>query len=122
MPNRSQRMSRPSRRTARRSISPATTSNRRAQLSAMRNDYRAWLRANVPQAKVTGEFDISLNAAAVQLNGATLAQVAAGPQVKRAEYEGLYRPSVIDPDLAIISAKQAWAAGGTNGKGGGIKI
>ena len=35
----------------------------------MRNDYKAWLRANAPQAKVTGEFDISLNAVAVQLSG-----------------------------------------------------
>ena len=49
----------------------------RAQLSALRNDYKAWLRANVPQAKVTGEFDIALNAVTVQLNGATLAQVSA---------------------------------------------
>src|SRR5512140_2598525 len=54
----------------------------RAQLSALRNDYKSWLRANVPQAKVTGEFDISLNAVAVQLNGATLDQVAATPLVK----------------------------------------
>lgn len=99
-----------------------TVKSYRAQLSALRNDYKAWLRANVPQAKVTGEFDISLNAVAVQLNGATLAQVAAGPQVKHAEYEGLYRPSVTDPDLAIIKAKEAWAAGGTNGKGDGVKI
>jgi len=99
-----------------------TVKSYRAQLSALRNDYKAWLRANVPQAKVTGEFDISLNAVAVQLNGATLAQVAAGPQVKHAEYEGLYRPSVTDPDLAIIKAKEAWAVGGTNGKGDGVKI
>jgi subtilisin family serine protease len=99
-----------------------TVKSYRAQLSALRNDYKAWLRANVPQAKVTGEFDISLNAVAVQLNGATLAQVAAGPQVNHAEYEGLYRPSFSDPDLAIIKAKQAWAVGGTNGKGDGVKI
>jgi subtilisin family serine protease len=99
-----------------------TVKSYRAQLSALRNDYKAWLRANVPQVKVTGEFDISLNAVAVQLNGATLAQVAAGPQVKRAEYEGLYRPNFSDPDLAIIKAKEAWAAGGTNGKGDGVKI
>src|SRR6478609_8262452 len=71
-------------------FSSNTTKSYRAQLSALRNDYKAWLRANVPQAKVAGEFDISLNAVAVQLNGATLAQVAAAPQVKRAEYEGLY--------------------------------
>jgi hypothetical protein len=81
-----------------------TVKSYRAQLSALRNDYKAWLRANVPQVKVTGEFDISLNAVAVQLNGATLAQVAAGPQVKRAEYEGLYRPIFSDPELAIIKA------------------
>jgi minor extracellular serine protease Vpr len=97
-----------------------TVKSYRAQLSALRNDYKAWLRANVPQAKVTGEFDISLNAVAVQLNGATLAQVAAGPQVKRAEYEGLYHPTVTDPDSALISAPQAWAAGGS--KGDGVKI
>jgi len=97
-----------------------TTKSYRAQLSALRNDYKQWLKANVPQAKVTGEFDISLNAVAVQLNGATLAQVAAGPQVKRAEYEGLYRPSAVDIDSALISAPQAWAAGGS--KGDGVKI
>jgi minor extracellular serine protease Vpr len=97
-----------------------TTKSYRAQLSALRNDYKAWLKANVPQAKVTGEFDISLNAVAVQLNGATLAQVAAAPQVKHAEYQGLYRPTVVDPDLAIIKAKEAWAAGGS--KGDGVKI
>ena len=97
-----------------------TTKSYRAQLSALRNDYKKWLKANVPQAKVTGEFDISLNAVAVQLNGATLAQVAAGPQVKHAEYEGLYHPSTVDIDSALISAPQAWAAGGS--KGDGVKI
>jgi len=97
-----------------------TVKSYRAQLSALRNDYKQWLKANVPQAKVTGEFDISLNAVAVQLNGATLAQVAAAPQVKHAEYEGLYHPTVVDPDSALISAPQAWAAGGS--KGDGVKI
>jgi hypothetical protein len=54
-------------------FSSNTVKSYRAQLSALRNDYKQWLKANVPQAKVTGEFDISLNAVAVQLNGATLA-------------------------------------------------
>jgi minor extracellular serine protease Vpr len=95
----------------------------RAQLSALRNDYKAWLRANVPQAKITGEFDISLNAVAVQLNGATLPQISATPMVKRAEYEGLYHPTIADPDLALISATQAWAAsGGAANAGAGIKV
>ena len=44
----------------------------RAQLAALRNDFKQWLRANARRAKVTGEFDISLNAVAVQLNGEAL--------------------------------------------------
>ena len=96
----------------------------RAQLAALRNDYKAWLRVNVPQAKVTGEFDVSLNAVAVQLNGATLTQIAAAPQVRHAEYQGLYRPiDANDPDLNLISAIQAWAqAGGAANAGRGVKV
>jgi minor extracellular serine protease Vpr len=95
----------------------------RAQLAALRNDYKAWLRANVPQAKVTGEFDIALNALAVQLNGATLAQVSATSMVKTAQYQGLYYPNATDPDLALISAPQAWALGGGSGSAGaGVKV
>src|SRR5262245_8925358 len=39
----------------------------RARLSALRNDFKSWLRQNAPKAKVTGEFDISLNAVSVTL-------------------------------------------------------
>ncbi len=101
-----------------------TVRSYRAQLAALRNDYKAWLRANVPQAKVTGEFDVSLNAVAVQLNGATLTQIAAAPQVRHAEYQGLYRPiDANDPDLNLISAIQAWAqAGGAANAGRGVKV
>ena len=96
----------------------------RAQLSALRNDYKAWLRANVPGAKVTGEFDLALNAVAVQLNGATLEQVSATSMVKDAQYQGLYYPNTFtDPDLALISAPQAWAlAGGSGSAGEGVKV
>ena len=101
-----------------------TVRSYRAQLAALRNDYKAWLRVNVPQAKVTGEFDVSLNAVAVQLNGATLTQIAAAPQVRHAEYQGLYRPiDANDPDLNLISAIQAWAqAGGAANAGRGVKV
>lgn len=95
----------------------------RAQLSALRNDFKAWLRANVPQASVTGEFDISLNAVAVKLGGATLAQVAAAPQARSAEYQGLYYRNAADPDLQIIRAGDAWnQAGGAAGAGAGVKV
>ena len=68
-------------------FSSATVRSYRAQLQALRNDYKSWLRANVPGARVTGEFDLALNAVAVKLNGATLAQVSATPMVKAAQYQ-----------------------------------
>jgi len=103
----------------------ATVKSYRAQLSALRNQYKQWLHANVPQAKVTAEFDIALNAVAVQLNGATLQQISATPLVVHAEYEGVYHPisvGAVDPDLALIHAIDAWGAGGAAGAGAGIKV
>src|SRR5205809_5735421 len=46
-----------------------TVKSYRAQLSALRNDFKKWLQKHAPKAQVTGQFDISLNAVAVQLNG-----------------------------------------------------
>ena len=105
-------------------FSSTTVKAYRALLSKQRNDYKAWLRANAPQARITGEFDISLNAVAVQLNGATLAQVSATSMVKLAQYQGLYYPNAVDPDLALINAEQAWARnGGTPATAGaGVKV
>ena len=100
-----------------------TVKSRRAQLSALRNDFKQWLRTNLPQASVTGEFDVSLNAVSVKLAGATLAQVAAAPMVRLAQYQGLYYPTAADPDLAIIRAVDAWAgSGGAAGAGAGVKV
>jgi len=91
-----------------------TVKSYRAQLSALRNDFKQWLQANAPKAKVTGEFDISLNAVAVQLNGESLATIAAAPQVQTAQYQGLYYPTTDptadDPDLDLIQAGPAWVA------------
>jgi hypothetical protein len=42
---------------------------------------------------VTSEYDISLNAVAVQLNGTALATIAAAPMVQSAEYNALYHPN-----------------------------
>jgi len=105
-------------------FSSNTVKSYRAQLSTLRNDYKAWLRANVPQATVTGEFDISLNAVAVKLGGATLAQVSATPMVRLAQYQGLFYPNIVDPDLALISAERAWERnGGTSATAGaGVKV
>jgi len=97
----------------------------RALLSKARNDYKAWLRANVPQVQISGEFDIALNAVSLKLNGATLTQIAATAMVKDAQYQGLYRKNVVtpDPDLALINAESAWARnGGPANAGAGVKV
>ena len=94
----------------------------RAQLNQKRNEFKQWLRANAPRAKVTGEYDISLNAVAVQLNGTPLATIAAAPMVQSAEYNALYHPTLSE-SYKIINASDAWtAAGGRATAGAGIKI
>jgi minor extracellular serine protease Vpr len=101
----------------------STVKSYRAQLSALRNDFKQWLRANAPQASVTGEFDIALNAVSVKLGGATLAQLAAAPMVRTAQHQGLYYPTAADPDLAIIRAASAWqSVGGAADAGAGVKV
>jgi subtilisin family serine protease len=105
-------------------FSSSTVKSYRAQLNNQRNDFKQWLRANAPAAKVTGEVDISLNAVAVQLNGTSLGTIASAPMVKQAQYEGIYRPlDANDPDLALINAMQAWAQGGGAANAGqGVKV
>jgi minor extracellular serine protease Vpr len=100
----------------------AKTKSYRATLAAQRNDFKKWLQANAPKAKVTGSFDVSLNAVSVTLNGTSLDVLRTAPQVLDAQYSGLYRPTDDDPDLALINAVQAWGEGGAAGAGAGIKV
>jgi minor extracellular serine protease Vpr len=94
----------------------------RAQLNAQRNQFKQWLHANAPRARVTSEYDISLNAVAVQLNGTSLATIKTAPMVLSAEYNTLYYPNLSE-SYKIINAMDAWnAAGGRSTAGAGIKI
>jgi subtilisin family serine protease len=94
----------------------------RAQLNNLRNQFRQWLRANAPRAQITSQYDISLNAVAVKLNGTSLATIAAAPMVQSAEYNVLYHPNLSQSHF-IINADPAWAAaGGRAMAGAGIKI
>jgi minor extracellular serine protease Vpr len=94
----------------------------RAELAAGRNEFRRWLRANAPRARVTSEYDVSLNAVAVQLNGTPLATIASAPMVQSAEYNALYYPKLSE-SYKIINASDAWtAAGGRATAGAGVKI
>jgi subtilisin family serine protease len=100
------------------------TKSERAKLSAIRNSFRKWLSDNKIPAKINKEFDISLNAVSVQLNGATLAQLRAAPMVMSAELQGIFRPLAHeDPDLTLVHAAEAWtAAGGEANAGAGVKV
>ena len=99
-----------------------TVKSYRAQLSASRNDFKRWLQANAPRAKITNQYDISLNAVAVQLNGASLATIAGAPMVQQVQYNALYHPNLSE-SYKIINASDAWAAaGGRASAGAGIKI
>src|SRR5438094_3082539 len=94
----------------------------RAQLNQRRNELKRWLRANAPSAKVTSEYDVSLNAVAVQLNGTPLATIAAAPMVQSAEYNALYYPN-LSASYKIINASDGWTAAGRRATAGpGIKI
>jgi subtilisin family serine protease len=94
----------------------------RAQLNNLRNQFRQWLRANAPRAQITSQYDISLNAVAVQLNGTSLATIKAAPMVQSAEYNALYHPNLSQSHF-IINADPAWAAaGGRATAGAGIMI
>lgn len=97
----------------------------RAQLSALRNDFKQWLRQNARGARVNGEFDIALNAVSVELNGTSLSTIAGAPMVKSAQFQGLYVPAGHDdPDLALIHAFQAWTVGGVTpaAKGANVEV
>jgi subtilisin family serine protease len=94
----------------------------RSQLSALRNDFKNWLQANAPKAKITSEYDISLNAVAVQLNGMPRETIAGAPMVQQVQYNALYHPNLSE-SYKIINATDAWAtAGGRASAGAGIKI
>jgi minor extracellular serine protease Vpr len=94
----------------------------RAQLNAGRNEFKRWLRTNAPSARVTSEYDVSLNAVAVKLNGTSLATIAAAPMVERVGYNLLYYPNLSE-SYKIINASGAWTvAGGRATAGADVKI
>ena len=103
-------------------LNSAATKSYRAKLSAQRNAFRKWLQINAPAAQITGQFDIALNAVAVNLNGTSLDTIRRSTQVVSAQFEGLYYPTNTDPDLALINAVSAWGAQGAQGAGAGVKV
>ena len=106
-------------------FSSATVKSYRAQLSAIRNDFKQWLQTNAPAANVVGQYDIGMNVVSVRLNGVSLATIQSAPMVQRATYEDVYTPMadpVVDPDLTMINAFSAWGTGGAANAGHGVKV
>jgi subtilisin family serine protease len=90
------------------------TKSVKAALAAQRNALKSWLRTNAPKAKVTGEYDFSLNAIAVRLNGTSLDTLRKAPGVAAVQLQGLFHPTADDPDLARIDGLLGWTAAGAS--------
>ena len=102
----------------------SVTKSYRALLSAQRNEFKKWMQVNAPKARVTGEFDLTLNAVAVKLNGSSIAKLREAPQAIKVQYQGLYYPNdAADPDLKLINAIEAWeTVGGPANAGKGVRV
>lgn len=84
--------------------------------------FAAWLRKNVPSAKITSEYFTVLNGVAVSLNGAAIGKLRQNADVLTVEYNALYRP-LMSESYKLINASGAWAAaGGRAGAGAGVKV
>ncbi|HWP63690.1 MAG TPA: S8 family serine peptidase [Candidatus Binatia bacterium] len=84
--------------------------------------FAAWLRKNVPSAKITSEYFTVLNGVAVSLNGAAIGKLRQNADVLTVEYNALYRP-LMSESYKLIEASGAWtAAGGRANAGAGVKV
>ncbi|HET9441939.1 MAG TPA: hypothetical protein VFO65_01380, partial [Acidimicrobiales bacterium] len=98
--------------------------NERARLAAVRNEFRQWLRANAPAARITKELDVAVHAVGVALNGTSLDTLRAAPMVLAVELQQQFRPVAHDdPDLELVRVAAAWArVGGGPQAGRGVRV
>jgi hypothetical protein len=91
-------------------------------LKTQHSAFQKWLQREVPSAKITSEYFVTLNGVAVKLNGAAIGKLARSQYVKSVEYVTLYRPTMSE-SYKLIEASAAWAAaGGRADAGRGIKV
>jgi subtilisin family serine protease len=91
-------------------------------LSAEHASFQKWLQRNVPSAKITSEYFVTLNAVAVKLNGVAKGKLLNSDVVKSVEYVTRYYPTMSE-SYKHINAVAAWqAAGGRASAGEGVKI
>ncbi|GAA5121743.1 serine protease Vpr [Haloechinothrix salitolerans] len=95
----------------------------RKGLAAQHDRFRDWLDA-VP-ATVVREYHLALNAVAVDLNGASIADLRSAPGVRGVYPSRSYEPLAADPDLTLINAIKAWRTervGGVANAGADIDV
>ena len=84
--------------------------------------FAKWLQTNVPSAKITSQYFVTLNAVAVKLNGAAIGKLRNNADVAVVEYNALYHPDMSE-SYKLINAAGAWsAAGGRSNAGRGVKV
>ena len=91
-------------------------------LKQQHSDFQKWLQRNVPSAKITSEYFVTLNAVAVKLNGVAKGKLANSDLVKSVEFVTLYQKTMSE-SYKHIAASGAWAdAGGRSDAGEGVKV
>lgn len=105
-------------------LNPSSAAARKylGYLKAGHSAFAKWLKVNVPSAKITSNYYVTLNAVAVKLNGAAIGKLRRNTSVKVVEYNALYHPDMSE-SYKLIDAMPAWtAAGGRAEAGRGVKI
>ncbi len=93
-----------------------------AALAQAQNNFKQWLKSTNSPAQVLRTYDTVLNGFGVQLNGATLDSLRAGPGVSLVEQSLTYTPSM-NQTPGVIGAPAVWSAlGGVGNAGAGIKV
>jgi subtilisin family serine protease len=91
-------------------------------LKAGHDAFAKWLRKNVPSARITSNYYVTLNAVAVRLNGNAIGKLRKNTNVSVVEYNALYHPDMSE-SYKLIDAMPAWtAAGGRADAGRGVKV
>ena len=78
----------------------------RAELAAQRAEFIAWMRGNVPEARIVWEYDTVLNAVSVDLRGASPAALARGPHVQEVKHPEWAEP-LMSESLDLINWSDA---------------
>lgn len=98
------------------------TGRYRASLAQARKAFADWLKRTGSPAKVLREYDTVLNGLGLELNGASLDSLRAGPGVTTVEPSATYRLAM-NRSLGLINAATLWTAlGGVANAGNGMKV